>query len=149
MQGDPIMEPHVYATLRLNKAYTFEPVPEGVDPKYIKGGQANLWTEQVYNMRHAEYMTWPRGFAISEALWSPKKSRNWNNFYPRVEKEFQRLDVAEVKYAPSVYEPIFKVTKGADSTLKIDLVLKFLTWIFIILSIILSLTDFTLNIREP
>ena len=53
MQGDAIIEPHVYATLRLNKAYQFEPVPEGVDAKYIKGGQANLWTEQVYNMRHA------------------------------------------------------------------------------------------------
>ena len=46
------MEPPVYATLRLKKAYEFEPVPEGVDAKYIKGGQANLWTEQVYNMRH-------------------------------------------------------------------------------------------------
>jgi hexosaminidase len=68
-------------------------------------------------------MTWPRGFAISEALWSPKKSRNWNNFYPRVEKEFQRMDVAEVKYAPSVFEPIFKVTRagGTDTTLRVEL----------------------------
>ncbi|MCW3105749.1 MAG: beta-N-acetylhexosaminidase [Segetibacter sp.] len=121
MQGDPIVEPKIYATLRLNEAYKFEPVPEGVDPVYIKGGQANLWTEQVYNMRHAQYMTWPRGFAISEALWSPKKSRNWNNFYPRVEKQFQRFDVAEVKYAPSVYDPIFKVSQSGDKQLKIEL----------------------------
>ena len=28
MQGDPAIEPHVYATLRLNKAYQFEPVPD-------------------------------------------------------------------------------------------------------------------------
>ncbi len=121
MQGDPIIEPRIYATLRLNEAYKFEPVPEGVEPKYIKGGQANLWTEQVYNMRHAQYMTWPRGLAISEALWSPKASRNWNKFYPRVEKQFERFDVAEVKYAPSVYDPAFRVSKGADSTLKIEL----------------------------
>ncbi|MDQ6813355.1 MAG: family 20 glycosylhydrolase [Bacteroidota bacterium] len=121
MQGDPIIEPRVYATLRLNEAYKFEAVPEGVDPIYIKGGQANLWTEQVYNMRHAQYMTWPRGLAISEALWSPKQSRNWNNFYPRVENQFQRFDVAEVKYAPSVYDPAFKASTGADSTLKIEL----------------------------
>jgi hexosaminidase len=121
MQGDPIIEPHIYATLRLNEAYKFEPVPEGVDPIYIKGGQANLWTEQVYNMRHAEYMTWPRGLAISEALWSPKQSRDWNRFYPRVENQFQRFDVAEVKYAPSVYDPAFKVSKGADSLLHIEL----------------------------
>jgi hexosaminidase len=121
MQGDPIIEPRIYATLRLNEAYKFEAVPEEVDPIYIKGGQANLWTEQVYNMRHAEYMTWPRGLAISEALWSPKSSRNWNNFYPRVENQFKRFDVAEVKYAPSVYDPIFKASKSADSTLKIEL----------------------------
>ncbi len=82
MQADPITEPHVYATLRLKKAYEFEPVPEGVDSKYIKGGQANLWTEQVYTFRHAQYMTWPRAFAVSEALWSPKEKRNWDNFFP-------------------------------------------------------------------
>ncbi len=121
MQGDPIIEPRVYATLRLNEAYRFEPVPDSVDPVYIKGGQANLWTEQVYNMRHAQYMTWPRGFAIAEALWSPKESRNWNNFFPRVEKQFERFDVAEVKYAPSVYDPIFNVSRTADSTLRIEL----------------------------
>ena len=121
MQGDPIIEPHIYATLRLNKAYQFEPVPEGVDPKYIKGGQANLWTEQVYNMRHAEYMTWPRGLAISESLWTPKAQKNWNDFTNRVEKQFERLDVAEIKYSPSMYDPIFAVSKTADSLLQIKL----------------------------
>jgi hexosaminidase len=121
MQGDPIIEPRVYATLRLNKAYQFEPVPDGVDAKYIKGGQANLWTEQVYNMRHAQYMTWPRGFAIAESVWSPKAKKNWNNFFTRVEEHFERLDAAEVNYAPSVYEPIFAVSKTADNQLKVEL----------------------------
>lgn len=121
MQGDPIIEPHVYATLRLSKAYKFEPLPDGIDPKYIKGGQANLWTEQIYNMRHAEYMLWPRGMAISEALWSPKNKRNWEDFFSRLEEQFKRLDVAGIKYAPSVYDPIFKVSRNADKTLKITL----------------------------
>ncbi|HZG25199.1 MAG TPA: beta-N-acetylhexosaminidase, partial [Chitinophagaceae bacterium] len=89
MQGDPIVEPRVYATLRLRKAYEFEPLPDGVDARYIKGGQANLWTEQIYNIRHAEYMTWPRGLAISESLWSPKEKKNWNSFFPKVEKQFK------------------------------------------------------------
>ncbi|MGI8583693.1 MAG: beta-N-acetylhexosaminidase [Chitinophagaceae bacterium] len=121
MQGDPIVEPHVYATLRLNKAYQFEPVPEGVDPKYIKGGQANLWTEQIYNMRHAEYMTWPRGMAISESVWSPKEKKNWDDFTNRVEKQFGRLDIAEIKYSPSMYDAIFTVNKTPDNQLKIQL----------------------------
>jgi len=121
MQGDPIIEPRIYASLRLNKAYQFEPVPDGVDPKFIKGGQANLWTEQVYNMRHAEYMTWPRGFAIAESVWSPKEKKNWDTFFAKVEQHFKRFDIAETKYAPSVYDPIFNVSRMQDSSLKIDL----------------------------
>lgn len=121
MQSDVISEPKVYASLRLNKSYEFEPVPEGVDPQYIKGGQANLWTEQVYNIRQAEYMTWPRGFAIAESVWSPKDSKNWPDFFARVENHFRRLDYAETKYAPSVYDPIFKASKTRDNRLKIEL----------------------------
>ncbi len=121
MQSDPVIEPHIYASLRLNKAYEFEPVPDGVDAKYIKGGQANLWTEQVYNMRHQQYMTWPRGFAIAESLWSPKEKKNWNHFFSKVEKHFERFDVAEMKYAPSVYDPEFTPSITADKKLKIQL----------------------------
>ncbi len=121
MQGDPAIEPRIYATLRLNKAYQFEPVPEGVDTTYIKGGQANLWTEQVYNMRHAEYMTYPRALAISESVWSPKAKKNWDIFSQKVEKHFERLDEAEIKYAPSVYDPIVDVSKAAGGQIKIEL----------------------------
>ena len=121
MQGDPAIEPHVYATLRLKKAYEFEPVPDSINPKFIKGGQANLWTEQVYNMRHAEYMTWPRAFAISEDLWSPKENKNWDNFVKKVEKHFARFDVAQIKYAPSIYDPIIKASTGPDKKLIVEL----------------------------
>ena len=112
MQGDKVLEPPVYATLRLKKSYQFEPVPEGVDPNLVKGGQANLWTEQVYNMRHAQYMTWPRAFAVAEALWSPKEKRAWNDFVGRVEKHFERFDIAQIKYAPSIYDPSFEIAKN-------------------------------------
>ena len=121
MQADPIIEPRVYASLRLNKTYEFEPLPEGVDPKYIKGGQANLWTEQIYNYRTVQYMLWPRAFAIAESVWSPKEKKNWNQFFNRVEKHFERFDAAEKKYARAVYDPIFDVSRTADKQLKIDL----------------------------
>lgn len=121
MQADVITEPKVYASLRLSKSYEFDPIPAGVDPKYIKGGQANLWTEQVYNIRQAEYMTWPRGMAIAESVWSPAEKKNWNNFFARVEQHFKRLDVAETKYAPSAYDPIFSVSRSADRQLLVEL----------------------------
>ncbi|HRI19378.1 MAG TPA: family 20 glycosylhydrolase [Panacibacter sp.] len=121
MQSDRIMEPHIYATLRLNKTYQFDPVPPGADAKYIKGGQANLWTEQIYNVRHLQYMMWPRGFAIAECVWSPKENKNWDNFITKVEQHFKRFDVQEIKYAPSMYDPIFTAKKDADGQLQIEM----------------------------
>lgn len=120
MQGDPSIEAKVYASLRLDKAYQFEPVPDSVDAKLIKGGQANLWTEQVYNMRRAEYMTWPRALAIAEVLWSPKASKNWDYFSRRVEGQFTRLEEAEINYSPSIYDPMVNVSKK-DSTMTVTL----------------------------
>jgi hexosaminidase len=120
MQGDAAIEPPVYASLRLKKSYEFEPVPQGVDPNLIKGGQANMWTEQVYNTRHLDYMMWPRGFAIAEALWSPASQRNWKGFVTRVEDQFNRFDVADKKYAPSMYEADIKVKKDAAGKLLLD-----------------------------
>jgi hexosaminidase len=121
MQSDRVMEPHVYATLRLSKAYQFEPVPDSANAKLILGGQANLWTEQVFNFRQVEYMTWPRGMAISESVWSPKSAKNWDSFYPRVEKQFGRLEAAEVKYAPSMYDPDFDAKLTPDNKMIVTL----------------------------
>lgn len=121
MQGDVLTEPKVYNTVRLGNSYAFDPIPPGADPKYIKGGQANLWTEQVYHIRQAEYMTWPRGYAIAEAVWSPKEKKNWTNFIGKMEVHFQRMDVAETKYSPSIYDPIIKVSRSADKQLMVDL----------------------------
>jgi hexosaminidase len=87
----------------------------------VKGGQANLWTEQIYNMRHAEYMLWPRGLAISESVWSPLGKKNWTNFISKVEGHFKRFDAAEVKYAPSMYDPIFLPSITADAKLRVEL----------------------------
>jgi len=103
-QGDPSLEPSTFGRLLLSTCYRFEPTPEGVDSKYILGGQGNLWTESVPNPRHAEYMTWPRGLALAEVFWSPKESRNWDDFTSRVESQFARLDAAQVNYARTMYD---------------------------------------------
>jgi len=119
MQGDAALEPPVYATLRLKKAYEFNPVPDGINEKLIKGGQANLWTEQVYNMRHLQYMLWPRAFAIAESVWTPAAKKNWNDFAGRVEKHFDRYNAAGIKYGPGMYDPLIKAAKDS-SGIKVD-----------------------------
>jgi hexosaminidase len=121
MQSDPIVEPPVYASLRLKKSYEFEPVPEGVDAKLIRGGQGNIWSEQLYNTRHLQYMTWPRGIALSECLWSPKSARNWNKFTQKVESNFDRMDIRQVKYAKAMFDPIFSIKKDNRDSVLIEL----------------------------
>jgi hexosaminidase len=120
MQGDVSTEPKVYASLRLNKVYQFNPTAI-IDPQYVLGAQANLWAEQVFNMRQAEYMTWPRAFAISESTWSPQERKNWNNFVSRTEEHFKRFDLKETKYSPAIYDPIITVKRTADKQILIDL----------------------------
>ena len=109
-QGERTIDPPIYASLRLKKSYSFEPVPDGVDAKYILGGQGNLWTEQVPTLRYAQYMTYPRAWALSEVYWSPKDSKNWDNFVKRVENQFDRSDVAEINYSRAIYDPIIKTS---------------------------------------
>ncbi len=121
MQADEITEPRVYASLRLAKTYEFDPLPAGVDPKLIKGAQGNLWTEQIFNIRQAEYMLWPRGFALAESMWSPTDKKDWNYFIAKTEKHFERLDIAEIKYSPAIYDPIFSVRRTADKRLQVSL----------------------------
>lgn len=119
-QGDPTVDPPIYASLRLNTSYSFNPVPEDVDAKHILGGQGNLWTEQIETLRHAEYMTWPRGWALAEVYWSPLENKNWENFIQRVENQFMRSDVAVVNYSESMYDAIVKA-KMKDGRMWIDM----------------------------
>ncbi len=121
MQSDEIMEPRVYASLRLNKTYSYEPISEGINAKLVKGIQGNLWSEQIYNYRQMQYMTWPRAFAISETAWSPAENKNWKNFVTKVETHFDRFNEGEIKYAPSMYDPDFKVTKNEKGELVVTL----------------------------
>ena len=121
MQSDVVIEAPVYSTLRLKTAYTFEPVPEGINSKLIKGGQGNLWTEQIYNTRHMQYMTWPRGMALAECLWSPKSLRNWNKFAGKVEDNFVRMDKRQIKYSRALFDPIFTVKKDIQDSILIEL----------------------------
>lgn len=119
-QGDPSVDPPIYASLRAQKCYSFDPVPDGVDAKYILGGQGNLWTEQIPTLRYAEYMTYPRGWALSEVFWSPKAVKNWANFVERMETHFDRADVAQVNYSKAIYDAIVR-TSMKDGKLRLEL----------------------------
>jgi hexosaminidase len=116
-QGEKTIEPPLYAGLRLRKCYSFDPVPEGVDAKYILGGQGNLWTEQIPEFRHAEYMTWPRGWALAEDFWTPVKKKNWDDFIKRVERQFLRNDYSGINYSRAIFDPVISANKADGKTM--------------------------------
>lgn len=65
------------------KVYSYDPVP-GILTKdqqqYIKGVQANLWTEYIETPAKAEYMLFPRVYALSEIAWTSLNKKDLKNF---------------------------------------------------------------------
>jgi hexosaminidase len=95
--------------LPLSKVYSFEPVPAGLDSQYqehILGGQGNLWTEYIPNLKHAQYMAFPRLCALAEATWSAPAARNWEDFTRRLRVQLQRFDQLGVNYRRGTPERI-------------------------------------------
>jgi len=121
MQGDAYVEPPEFGTLLFNQSYKFEPIPQGVDSNLILGGEACLWSEHTTNMRAAGYLLWPRSMAVAESVWSPREKKNWPDFVSRVEKQFERMDIAEIKYSRSMYNPVFYASLDESGQLKVEL----------------------------
>ena len=121
MQGDAYVEPPEFSTLMLGQAYKFEPVPAGVDPKLILGGEGCLWSEHTTNMRAAGYLLWPRTMAVSESVWTPAEKKSWPDFVSRVEHHFGRLDVSKINYSRSMYNPVFFATTNNNGQLMVEL----------------------------
>jgi hexosaminidase len=120
-QGEQSVEHPIYDVARIKDVYAFDILAPGIDSAYVVGGQGNLWTETVSTPSQAEYMTYPRAFAISETLWSPKSRKNWSQFVIRMEDHFQRFDFAKRNYAESVYDPVISVKKNDEGNLVIKI----------------------------
>ena len=85
----------------LEKVYSYEPIPDSLnaeESKYILGAQANIWTEYIETGDHVEYMLLPRLLALSEVVWSPKESRNYNDFSKRIIKHYDILSRKNYNY---------------------------------------------------
>ncbi len=96
------IEPHaIGGYLPLKKVYTLEPVSDDLAPefqKHILGAQGNVWTEFMPNLKHIEYMIFPRLTALAEVTWSAKSARDWDGFQVRLKTQARRLDELGVNY---------------------------------------------------
>lgn len=86
-QDAPFKEPlSIGGYTPLEKVYSYIPESDGLTPedmKHFLGVQGNLWAEWITEDDHAEYMYYPRMFAIAEIGWSPQESREYTGFRAR------------------------------------------------------------------
>ncbi|MCP9770104.1 beta-N-acetylhexosaminidase [Lacihabitans sp. LS3-19] len=115
-QANPSTEPlAIGGLLPIEKTYSFEPFsPELTteEAKYIKGVQANLWTEYVATPEYAEYMLFPRAIATAEIGWSDK-TKDFEDFSNRLMQHFKRLDQMAVNYSKAFYNVSFTTEKNS------------------------------------
>ena len=86
-QDAPFKEPvSIGGYSPLEKVYGYEPVEEGLteeEADHLLGLQGNLWSEYITEDDHAEYMYYPRAFAIAEIGWSRPEQKEYEDFRNR------------------------------------------------------------------
>lgn len=93
--------------LPLERVYNYEPMPASLTPeqqKHIIGVQANLWTEYIPTLSHAQYMVLPRWAALAEIQWSNPANKNYENFLSRLPRLINIYDVEKYNYAKHVFD---------------------------------------------
>ncbi|MDE6451220.1 MAG: family 20 glycosylhydrolase, partial [Odoribacter sp.] len=65
---------------------------------YIRGIQANAWTERMHNTERLDFMTFPRICALAEAAWTSAVVKNYESFTKRMEKAYGDFDRAGIYY---------------------------------------------------
>ncbi|MDP9080941.1 MAG: beta-N-acetylhexosaminidase [Bacteroidota bacterium] len=71
--------------------YNYEPQSKQLssdEAKYIIGVQGNVWVEKIPNMRHLEYMMYPRALAVAETAWSLKQDKDLNRFAYKLDQQY-------------------------------------------------------------
>lgn len=85
----------------LRQVYGYElPELSPEEARKVRGLQANIWTEYLYDMGLVEYMAWPRALALAERAWSDCDPRDYQSFRSRASSALKLLEKLAVKYRP-------------------------------------------------
>ncbi|MFC1224157.1 family 20 glycosylhydrolase [Pedobacter sp. BG31] len=91
--------------LPLKKVYDYEPMPAELnseEQQYIKGVQANVWSEYLSDASKAEYMIFPRLIALAETAWSRKENKLYTDFLARLMAN--RRFLKKLNYSTAFYD---------------------------------------------
>lgn len=92
---------HRHAPVLLKNVYEFNPLPDTLSTEaraLIIGGQGCMWTEYFATEEEIEYGIFPRMSAMSETYWSSPDRRDWDNFYDKLHKQYQRYRLWRVSF---------------------------------------------------
>lgn len=90
----------------LEKVYSYEPIPAALTPEeaqYIKGVQANLWTEYIKDFPQVLYMELPRMAALSEVQWS-KGDKDYDLFMTRIPAMLDHYKTNDYRYSLRAFD---------------------------------------------
>lgn len=93
--------------LPIEKTYNYEPMPKVLtkeEQQYIKGVQANLWTEYIPVFSQVQYMVLPRLGAVAEVQWTDPSKKDYKDFLRRVPHLVAVYDCYGWNYATHVYD---------------------------------------------
>ncbi|MBN2376699.1 MAG: beta-N-acetylhexosaminidase [Sedimentisphaerales bacterium] len=91
-----------YDSISLKKAYSFDPIPEGLEKKYhdkVLGLTCNMWGEWIPQVKDLQRQSYPRIAAYAETGWSAKAGKDYDDFAERMKSMLKRWDVYGIAYA--------------------------------------------------
>jgi hexosaminidase len=93
--------------LPLEKVYAYNPMPDSLSgtafETFVKGAQANIWTEYMRSNSKVDYMVYPRIAALSEAVWTHPSNKNWQGFQEKLPNYFSILNKLGIGYSEAVF----------------------------------------------
>ncbi|MCL3781494.1 glycoside hydrolase family 20 [Prolixibacteraceae bacterium JC049] len=104
-----------YNSINLKKAYSFNPIPAGLDKKYhnkIEGIGCQMWGEWIPTAGNMHFMVFPRLAAYAEVAWRQPELQNYEKFRKNIEPLLLRWKNKGFTIAPmSIADPVEKEKK--------------------------------------
>ena len=91
----------------LAHVYGYEPIPSMLasdERKFIKGVQANHWTEYITTFPQLQYMALPRWAALCEIQWSQPEKKDYTDFLERLLRLTRLYDALGYNYAKHIFD---------------------------------------------
>ncbi|MFC1544638.1 beta-N-acetylhexosaminidase [Gemmatimonadota bacterium] len=91
-----------YEDISLEKAYAFDPIPEGLPAEYhnkVLGLGCQMWGEWIPTTERLEYQTFPRIAAYAEVGWSESGQKDYQRFLDALTDQKARWNRDGINYA--------------------------------------------------